>query len=257
MKSKKLIRKLWKLFPLKLARKYHDYVGLMVPRVKEETNKIITCLDITPHVIEVAINNKVDMIITHHPFLYGKKSYILTHDEFKKKMYDTLFNNNIAVYSFHTNFDEGKNGMNDALANLLELNNIRPITILEMARCGELDEEMDIIEFSKYATNKLNLNYSQLINKGSSKIKKVGILGGSGSRDYYLAIEDGCDIFLSGDTPYHIRREIIDKGYNYLHIDHEVEKVFCYQMKKLLSEIDNSLEIIIVDDVEQSLLITR
>ena len=31
-------------------------------------------------------NNKVDMIITHHPFLYGKKSYILTHDEFKKKM---------------------------------------------------------------------------------------------------------------------------------------------------------------------------
>ena len=38
MKSKKLIRKLWKLFPLKIAKKYHDHVGVMVNNIKEDIN---------------------------------------------------------------------------------------------------------------------------------------------------------------------------------------------------------------------------
>ena len=69
MNSKKLIRKLWKLFPIKIAKKYHDYVGLMVSKLREETNKIIICLDVSPTVIDEAIKNDVDLIISHHPFI--------------------------------------------------------------------------------------------------------------------------------------------------------------------------------------------
>lgn len=68
-------------------------------------------------------------------------------------------------------------------------------------------------------------------------------------------MDAGCDIYLSGDTPYHIRLEIKNKHYNYLHVDHEVEKIFVKQMKKILLEIDSSLEVIEVNDVEQSKLI--
>lgn len=255
MKTKKLIKKLWKLFPLKIAKKYHDHVGVMVNNIKEDINKIVLCLDVNPFVIDQSINNNADLIISHHPFFYGSKSKILKYNSFKKEMHDKLYINNIGVYSFHTNFDEANNGMNDALAEKLELVNIKPIENLLMARKGELINEMNVIDFSKFAVEKLNLKYGQLIHKGKDIIRTVGILGGSGSRDYQLAFDDGCDIYLSGDTPYHIRREIIDKKYNYLHIDHEVEKIFCYQMKKLLLEIDSSLEVIIVDDVEQSELI--
>ena len=144
MESKKLIRKLWKRFPLKIAKIYHDYVGVMVNCLHQETNKIVTCLDVTEKVIEIAKKENADLIISHHPFLYGKKSYILKTDSLKKKMYDDLLNNNIPVYSFHTNFDEGKDGMNDALATLLNLKNIRPIPFLEMGRMGELENEMDV-----------------------------------------------------------------------------------------------------------------
>ena len=255
MESKKLIRKLWKRFPLKIAKIYHDYVGVMVNCLHQETNKIVTCLDVTEKVIEIAKKEHADLIISHHPFLYGKKSYILKTDSLKKEMYDDLLNNNIPVYSFHTNFDECKDGMNDALATLLNLKNIRPIPYLGMGRMGELENEMDVNSFSKYALNCLNLKYGQLIDEGKKYIKTVGIIGGSGSRDYQKAMDAGCDIYLSGDTPYHIRLEIKNKHYNYLHVDHEVEKIFVQQMKKILLEIDSSLEIIEVNDVEQSKLI--
>lgn len=256
MNSKKLIKKLWKMFPLKVAKKYHDYVGLMVSHLKDETSKIVVCLDVSPHVIEVALNNQVDLIISHHPFIYGKRKYVLQ-DEYKLKLYNILEEHHLPVYSFHTNFDESPNGMNDALASALELEDITPITNCEMGRKGKLKVAMDIVDFSKYCLNRLHLDYCQLINKGQKMIQVVGIIGGSGSRSYQDAIDDGCDIFISGDTPYHIRREVIDKKLNYLHIDHEVEKIFIPQMTKILKQIDSSLNIIPVDDVKQSTLITK
>lgn len=256
METKKLIRKLYKKYPTKIAKKYHDYVGVMVNCLPESVNKIVLCLDVTKKVIEEAISQKADLIISHHPFLYGKKSFILKNDERKKQMYDTLLANKISVYSFHTNFDEGKDGMNDALSEALELENIQPFEKVPMGRKGSLKEEMDIDDFAHYALKKLNLQYGQLIKCGKQKIKNVGIIGGSGARDAFTCLEDGIDIFLSGDTPYHIRKELQERNLNYLHVDHEVEIIFCKQMKKVLLSIDPTLEIIIVNDVKQIDLIT-
>lgn len=256
MNSKKLIKKLWKMFPLKVAKKYHDYVGLMVSHLKEETTKVVICLDVSPRVIEIALDNQADLIISHHPFIYGKRKYVLQ-DEYKLRLYNTLEINSLPVYSFHTNFDESPNGMNDALASALELEDITPITNCEMGRKGRLKEAMDIEDFSRYCLDKFHLDYCQLINKGKKIIQVIGIIGGSGARSYQEAMNDGCDIFLSGDTPYHIRREVIDKHLNYLHIDHEVEKIFIPQMTKILKSIDNTLIVIPVDDVEQSKLIVK
>lgn len=255
MNSKKLIRKLWKMFPLKIAKTYHDYVGLMVAHLREETSSVVVCLDVTPKAIETAIARRADLIISHHPFLYGKRSEVLK-DPYRKALFDRLSEAEIPVYSFHTNFDEGKGGMNDALAERLNLTGIRPIPDLPMGRMGELEQPMDIRDFSAEAVRRLGLRYGQLIACGKKRIRTVGIVGGAGSRDSVLALERGCDIFLSGDTPYHIRRELRDRGYNYLHVDHEIEKIFVPQMKKILLSIDDSLQIIEVDDVVQSELIS-
>ena len=257
MKSKTLIRKLYKKFPLSIAKKYHDHTGCMLNTHKEEFNKIILCLDVTKKVVEEAINNNVDVIISHHPFLYGKKKYILATNDYKKELYDKLFLNNISVYSFHTNFDEAKDGMNDALASLLELNDITPIEDIPMARKGYLTKPMEIHEFSKYALEKLSLDYGQLISNGKQYISSVAIFGGSGSSNAIKALNEGIDIFLSGDTPYHIRKELQERNLNYLHVDHEIEVAFCNQMKKILLSFDKNLDIKIVNDVKQIELIIR
>lgn len=243
-----MIINLWRMFPRKIAKKNHDYVGLMHKGLKKETKKIVLCLDCTGFAIEEAIKINADLIISHHPFIYGTIGKVLRSDPLKRKLFERLDEVNIPVYSFHTNFDEGDEGMNDALMEKLELLNIRKGVTEPCLRIGELKEAMEVHEFARYVKEKLDLPYGLLINEGKKYIKSVGIIGGGGSRYYAEAINEGVDIYISGDAPHHIRRDIVDHHFNYLDLVHEIEKIFMSQMKKILLRMDPTLEIICVDD---------
>ena len=247
MKTNILLNKLAKKFPKKYAKMNHDFVGLMVGKKPEEVHKIVLILDMDLVVLPKILEIKPDLVITHHPFLFGPKAKILKSDEKKRFIKEELEKRNIALYSYHTNFDTGKDGMNDALSNALNLKNIYAPQKDIMMRIGELDKEMEVHEFSKYACKCLGVNYSLLINYGKDKIKKVGIIGGGGSRSYIVAQEEGCDIFISGDAPHHVRRGVVDDKFNYLDMPHEIEHIFMEQMKKILLGFDSSLEIITFD----------
>ena len=150
MKTNKLLRKLAVNFP-KSIKSPGDYVGLMTGKLKDETNTILLCLDFDNEVYETMIEKgyKPDLILTHHPFIYGTKYRVFKHDLNKKELCEKIDSLNIPVYSMHTNFDTGKYGMNDALANALHLKNVKPLETCPMARGGELENEMDVIEFAK------------------------------------------------------------------------------------------------------------
>ena len=248
MNTIKLLRKLATRFPKSIA-SHGDHIGLMTGKLPEDVNSILLCLDFDDIVfVELEkMEHKPDLILTHHPFIYGTKYRVFKHDEVKKELCERIDKMGIPVYSMHTNFDTGKDGMNDALAEALNLKNITPLETCQMARGGMLDKEMDIHEFAKYANKYLHISYSHLIHGGKDVIKSVAILGGGGSYKYVNAMNEGYDIYISGDTPHHIRRDVIAYKYNYLDVSHEVERIFMYQMKKLLFEIDGGLEITIVD----------
>ena len=147
MKTKALLRKLSTFFPKKLAEAY-DYPGLQVGKLKEDTNTVLLCLDFDEDVLNYILNNKlesqIDLIITHHPFIFGNKKDILANDNNKNYLYHKMEELNIPIYSFHTNFDSGKNGMNDALVEKLGLINTHRLISEPMACGGELPHEMDI-----------------------------------------------------------------------------------------------------------------
>jgi len=172
---------------------------------------------------------------------------VLKRDPVKKDLVERIEKLGIPVYSMHTNFDSGRGGMNDALAEALRLSDIKPLEFAPMARGGKLPRKMEIHEFAKYANKCLNLEYSHLIHAGKDEIESVAIIGGAGSREALTAKLEGYDIFLSGDAPHHARREIISNHYNYLDVCHEVERIFMPTMKKLLFEIDPTLNVEIID----------
>ena len=122
MKTKVLLKKLAKFFPKSLAESY-DHVGLQCGKIKEETNKILLCLDYDEDVYQYIIDNnlvkEIDLIISHHPFIFGTRAKVLKNDPLKKELYDKTVALDIPVYSYHTNFDSGNRGMNDALAKKL------------------------------------------------------------------------------------------------------------------------------------------
>ena len=176
MKSKILLKKLARYFPKSIAESY-DHVGLQCGKIKEETNTVLLCLDydevVYQYIIDNHLENKIDMIISHHPFIFGTRAKVLKKDQLKKVLFEKTLTLNIPVYSYHTNFDGGNEGMNDALTRELGLVNIVKLESEPMARGGELIEEMEIHDFAKYAMKKLNVNYSLLINEGKTIIKKV------------------------------------------------------------------------------------
>ncbi|MCR5505788.1 MAG: Nif3-like dinuclear metal center hexameric protein [Bacilli bacterium] len=255
MKTNVLLNKLARRFPKRIAKDNHDHVGLMVGKKPEEFHKVLLCLDMDWQVLPIVKKERPDIIITHHPFFFGSKAKILKYVDSKRLLNNELENLGVTLYSYHTNFDTGKGGMNDALSEALGLKDVYAPIKNPMMRIGYLENEMDIMDFCQMAKERFHVDYSLLVHNGAKTIKKVGIIGGGGSRSYALAKEEGCDIYISGDAPHHVRREIIDENFNYLDMPHEIEKIFMPTMKKILLEMDDSLEIIIVDHEKEPTVI--
>lgn len=245
MNTIKLLRNLAVRFP-KSIKDGNDHIGLMTGTLPKEVKHILLCLDFDEVVLcEVEkMKQKPDLILTHHPFIFGTKYRVLKHNLLKRNLCEKIDALGIPVYSMHTNFDTGVGGMNDALAEALHLQNVRSLETCRMARGGELEQEMEIHEFAKYANKCLKIEYSHLVHAGKNKIKSVAILGGGGAYKYRNALAEGYDIYITGDNPHHIRRDVIAEHYNLLDVAHEVERIFMPQMKKILLGIDPTLNIV-------------
>lgn len=111
MKLKSLIKKIENKYPLNLAYDW-DNVGLLVGDFEMDIKKVLVTLEANDKVIDEAINENVDLIITHHPFIFRKLNKVNTGD-LKGKLIHKLIKNDIALYSMHTNFDIAFDGLND------------------------------------------------------------------------------------------------------------------------------------------------
>ena len=111
MKLNDLIKKVEKKYPLNLAYDW-DNVGLLVGDFDSEVKKILVTLEANEKVIDEAIEKNVDLIVTHHPFIFRKMNKINTKD-LKGRLIHKLIKNDISLYSMHTNFDIAFDGLND------------------------------------------------------------------------------------------------------------------------------------------------
>ncbi|HSQ34197.1 MAG TPA: Nif3-like dinuclear metal center hexameric protein [Peptostreptococcaceae bacterium] len=129
MYLKQIINILEEQYPKNLAYDW-DNVGLLVGNINSDIKNIMLCLEANESIIDEAIQNKVDLIITHHPFIF-KKLTSINENDIKGKCIYKLIKNNINIYCMHTNFDIAFGGLNDAFAQMLNLQNIN---ILENAK---------------------------------------------------------------------------------------------------------------------------
>ena len=241
-----ILRKLSRNYPKRLAAGY-DRVGLQTGKKPGKVQRIFLSLDLDWEVLPLVKEFKPDVIITHHPFIFGTRARVLKYDESKRLLVEEIDRLGIPVYSFHTNFDTGRDGMNDALSEALGLKNVYAPLKDPSMRIGELESPINAVEFAKLAKTVFHVDYALLINSGAEMVKKVGIIGGGGSRSWPIAKEEGCDIYISGDAPHHVRRDIVNAKYNYLDMPHEIEKIFMPTMKRILLSYDPTLEIKTVD----------
>lgn len=127
MLLKTLIKKIEAKYPLNLAYDW-DNVGLLVGDFDMDVKKVLVVLEANEKVIEEAIENNIDLIITHHPFIFKKMNKINTQD-LKGKLIHKLIKNDIALYSMHTNFDIAYDGLNDYFMKVIGLENSKVLEV--------------------------------------------------------------------------------------------------------------------------------
>jgi dinuclear metal center YbgI/SA1388 family protein len=191
---KDIIEIIEKEYPKHLASDW-DNVGLLAGKETNDIKTVLVTLDITPKVVEEAVKMKADLILSHHPLLFGGVKNFREDNE-KMNMYVKIIRNNISVYSAHTNMDTAKNGINQRLAELFEFSDIE---VLEdetgLGRIGNI-KEIKLKDFCKIAKEKLNTPNLRVSGNLDSTIKRVAV--GSGSCGDYipLAIKKGADLMM-------------------------------------------------------------
>lgn len=184
-----------------------DNSGVQINCGNREIKKALVALEITFEVIEEAVREKADMIITHHPLIFtGIKS--IDADEVKGRYIIDLINNGISVYSMHTNFDRAHGGNNDYIAQLLDLDGTAPLIVDgcgdEITRAG-ICSQMSLAELAHKLACGLGIDdrFISITGEPDTPVGKVGICSGAGSEYIEPAMMNGCDVFITGDVKYH------------------------------------------------------
>lgn len=119
MQLREIIDHLEKWAPPSLQENY-DNSGLILGDKNDECHSAIVSLDVTEEVVDEAIESQSDLIISHHPLIFGGKKRIgKTH--WIDKCLRKAIKNDIAIYSIHTNLDNINTGVNNKIAERIGL----------------------------------------------------------------------------------------------------------------------------------------
>ncbi len=105
-----------------------DPSGLQIGDPGKQIDRIGVVVDASISVIEQAVGSGIDLLITHHPLIYSPLKTLTPQDPVSGRVIK-LVQGNIALFSMHTNLDVAPGGINDVLAECLELVNTQPLTI--------------------------------------------------------------------------------------------------------------------------------
>ncbi len=246
MHINELLEFIEKQFPAQTAME-KDKIGLQVHSGRQAVKNIHFTLELNEEVIQEAITNETDCIITFHPLIFYPLISI-NPDERVGRLCSKLIKHDISLISLHTNFDAFPEGTSKLLCDKLGLKKsgfLKPDPNVD-------DRGMGVISFPE-----TKILYDVLLEKVSNfcnsplrynrpyreYVEKIAIVGGSGGSFIGDALNAGVDAFITADISYHTfhavagKMMIIEPGH------YEMEQFVPLAMKNYFAEkIGGSIE---------------
>ena len=123
MKVKEIVSALERFAPLPLQDGW-DNAGLQVGLTEAEVTGALLCLDVTEAVVDEAVALGFNLIVSHHPLIFGGLKSI-TGRTYVERCVMKAIRHGITICSHHTNMDNATGGVNYRIAEKLGLNNLR------------------------------------------------------------------------------------------------------------------------------------
>jgi dinuclear metal center YbgI/SA1388 family protein len=99
----------------------YDNAGLLTGSGTWECTGVLTTLDVTEEVVREAVARQCNLIVAHHPIVFGGLKKI-TGKNYVERTVIAAIKNDIAIYSIHTNLDNiAEGGVNGRIADKLGL----------------------------------------------------------------------------------------------------------------------------------------
>jgi dinuclear metal center YbgI/SA1388 family protein len=224
--------------PLRLAEDW-DNVGLLVGDAAAAVERLMTCLTVTPASAAEAIRERAELIVTHHPLPFRPLKRITCETPEGRLLWD-LIGSRVAVFSPHTAFDSAAEGINQRLAEGLELIDVAPlrplldgsagpasdVATLGAGRQGKLDEPLTIADLAGRLKRLLRIDSVQFVGEPNRLLDRVAVACGSAGEFLPVAAEQGCDCLVTGETRFHTCLEAEARGVALLLVGHYASERF-------------------------------
>ncbi len=125
MKVKDIVNAIEEFAPPSLQESW-DNSGLLVGSFSDEVNSAVITLDVTEAVVDEAVKNGDDMIIAHHPLIFGGLKRLNGKTDVERAVMKAI-KNGIAIYAAHTSIDVMQNGVSWRMAEKLNLTNLKTL----------------------------------------------------------------------------------------------------------------------------------
>lgn len=221
--------------------------GLQVAKTNNELKKIAFAVDASLESFKRALRWGADLLFVHHGLLFGEIRGI------KGNLYKRLkflIDNNLALYAVHLPLDmHPQLGNNAGIARLLKLKYLKPFGIyhdIKIGLKGSFNKAKTLPEINSILLGQCieNPNY---LSFGKDKICTVGIVSGGAPQTAREAIEQGLDLFITGESSHEIYHECQEEKINVIFMGHYLSEVWGIKSLKQSIETEFNLETTFID----------
>ena len=233
-----------------------DNVGLLVGDGTAEARRVYLALDVTDEVVEHAVRQKADLILSHHPLIFSGMKQV-TEDTFQGRRIRKLIRHDISCYAMHTNFDVCV--MGDLAAEKLGLFDVEVLEVCGAGHRGEetgeavpygigcvgvLPEAVTLRQMAERTAAAFDISHVKVFGDEERPVCRVAVCPGSGKSDIPYALSSGADVYITGDIDHHSGIDAVAQGLSIIDAGHYgVEHIYMEYMKHFLQERLPELEV--------------
>lgn len=267
MNAKQFYERINEFAPKSLSDEYcalygaYDNSGLLVDCAEEITGAVVS-LDLTEGAIAKAKALDANLIVTHHPAIYGKLAELSVQDGLSRKV-SKCMRGGISVVCMHLNVDCAESGIDEALmqgvAKVCGGFATDNVAVQKPLKKGSYGKAYDVKEIS--ATDFLcgmqkefSSQSVRVIAKSGAKISRVASFCGSGVDEEAIAWAkaQGADTVLSSDWKHHLILDVFDSGMTAVTVSHYASENYGFQ--KYYEKIRRAVDIPCVYHTDEELL---
>lgn len=210
-----------------------DNIGLLCGKADQPVHKILVALDPFASVCQEAADVGADLIVTHHPLIFGELQSV-TNESSTGRAILFLAAHNISAINAHTNLDCACGGVNDVLAETLGLSDV---LVIEpgLLRQGIVPKQ-SLEAFLACVKDKLGCPGLRYVST-DKPVCRVAVGGGSCGSELAAVANAECDTFVTADVKYNQFWDAKELGINLIDAGHfYTENPVCQVLQTKLQE---------------------